>query len=208
MASTEQTVTAYECSSCRRKAFQKEEYCCGTEMKAIDTTTVFESAEIEQVVQEVFKISSTELAICHTIMATDETTIKELSRQIECDRSVINRHLNHLTELGLVEKRSESLPEGGRVNVYSPCAIDDIRQQFRLGLYAWMAEATDLIDELSQEKIRAMAEQADGEATNEPGSKSPTEDSDKETDEKAESGPESKGGRSFLSWMLGRNRAR
>lgn len=91
-------------------------------------------------------------------MAEPEITVNELAEMVERDRSVVTRHLSHLVGLGIVEKRSRVLSDGGRVNVYSHRSVDAVRRQFKLGLYVWMLEAVEVIDDLSEEKISLLVE--------------------------------------------------
>lgn len=167
MGLTERDLELYECSSCGGLGRQKGVTCCGEPRESVDATVTYKPPEVEAVVKEVFDHSSTDLAICSVLMAEDEATIKALATQLSLNRSTITRRLNHLLELGVVEKEVRNLREGGQVNVYSTAPIEDIHRTFQLGLYTWLDDAEELLDELHQERLERMMEDADVEATDE-----------------------------------------
>lgn len=168
MALTEQRVAAYRCPSCGSLARQKEVPYCGASRETVEATTVYDQPDIESVIKTVFNISSTDLAICRVIMTDGEATVKELATQLSFDRSTIYRRLNHLVELGVVEKHPRIPKEGGEVHVYSPAPMDDIHRQFQLGLHTWLTDAEELLDEMHQERLKRMVEEAEAETANEP----------------------------------------
>lgn len=164
MTLEERPIDVYECPSCGDLWFQGDESCCEHPMEEVDVPAVFEPPSVEDLVREVFDISSTELAICRMLMAEEEATIRELAKELSRDRSVVQRHVTHLAELGLIETRSRALQDGGRVNVYASRPADELRRRLQLGLVAWMTEAETRLEELNREKVEAMvagAEPAD-----------------------------------------------
>lgn len=176
---------AYECRTCGSTGC-KETSCCDAQMESVDDSTEFESPDLQDVVGEVFGISSTELEICRLIMDKEKATVTDLYEEFDRDRSVITRHLNHLVEIGVVKKNSRVLEEGGRVNVYLPRSAEEIRRQFRLGLYAWLGEASDLVDDLTKEKLEAMFAPADEEISAELQARTPAERAEPQTDDDTE----------------------
>ncbi|WP_049923476.1 MarR family transcriptional regulator [Halopiger djelfimassiliensis] len=164
MASTDVELAVYRCESCGDYRLGTAVMtCCGDAMAEVDDDDVpVGSPDEAKLMQTVFDISETELEVCRCLMAEPEITIKELTEMVDRDRSVVTRHLTHLVDLGLVEKRSRVLSDGGRVNVYSHRSVDAVRRQFKLGLYTWMIDAVDVIDDLSEEKIALLV---DGEDT-------------------------------------------
>ncbi|WP_049926936.1 helix-turn-helix domain-containing protein [Halopiger goleimassiliensis] len=127
-------------------------------MDAVETTVPTESPTVEELMRDVFDISPTELEVRQQVMAAGETTIDDLVETVDRDRSVVSRHLNHLVDLGVVEKTSRVLPEGGRVNVYAPRSEDVVRRKRKHGLYASCLDAIELLEEVNEEKIAMMAE--------------------------------------------------
>lgn len=165
MSPTERNVEAYECSSCSRVRFHDEMECCDAPIESVETTVRIEAPETLQIAREVFGITPTELAVCHSLMGEGEATVDDISGQFDYDRSTVIRHLNHLLELGMIRKRSEVIEGGGRVNVYSSRSPAAIRRQFTLGLYVWLEEVSELADDLTDEKIEALTERAAEEVT-------------------------------------------
>ena len=157
MASPEPDLAVYTCRSCGDYQLASEPpTCCADPMDEVDDTVPIEYPDEERLMKAVFDISETELDVCRHLMSEGELTVTELADLVERDRSVVTRHLNHLVDLGMVEKRSRVLSNGGRVNVYSHRSAEAVRRQFKLGLYTWMTEAVDIIDDLSEDKIERL----------------------------------------------------
>ena len=168
MASSDVELSVYRCESCDDYQLGTAEMtCCGESMTEVDDTVPIESPDEGTLMRTVFDISETELEVCRCLMAEPEITVNELTEMVDRDRSVVTRHLNHLVDLGIVEKRSRVLSDGGRVNVYSHRSVDAVRRQFKLGLYAWMTEAVDVIDDLSEEKVSLLVQGDDPETDRE-----------------------------------------
>lgn len=166
MASPEHELAVHKCQSCGEYRLQSTETtCCGATMTEVDGTVPIKVPDEERLMQTVFGISETELEVCRHLMAEPEVTVEELATAVDRDRSVVTRHLNDLVELGIVEKQSRVLSEGGRINVYAHRSVDAVRRQFKLGLYTWMVDAVDVIDDLSEEKIEMMAGRGDAETS-------------------------------------------
>lgn len=151
---SDEELGAYECQNCGSIAF-KAMLCCDAPMKPGADSIEFESPGLPDVVREVFGISSTELEVYRLLMDKEKATITDLHEELDRDRSVVTRHVNHLVEIGVVEKNSQVLEGGGRVNVYTPRSAGEIRRQFHLGLYAWLGEASNLLDGLTEEELEA-----------------------------------------------------
>ena len=166
MSSPDSELAIYECSTCGGlRLSDGDARCCDGAMDAVETTVPTESPDVEEIMHDVFDISPTELEVCRQVMAAGETTIGKLAGTIDRDQSVVNRHLNHLVDLGVVAKTSRALAEGGRVNVYSPRSEEEVRRQLELGLYAWCLDAIELLEEVNEEKIAMMAENAEDDAS-------------------------------------------
>lgn len=167
MPLVERELDAYECPTCGQIWLREEEMCCGEPLDTVDATAVFEPPELKAVTTTVFGMGTTEIAVCVALMTVGDATVNELTTQFSHARSTTQRHLAHLVELGVVEKQSQVLLEGGRANVYSIRSADEIYHQLRLNLYAWLAAAEDQLEELNREKFEAMAERTDGETADE-----------------------------------------
>ncbi|WP_339102813.1 helix-turn-helix domain-containing protein [Haloterrigena salinisoli] len=157
MASPEPEPAVYTCQSCGEyQLASAAPTCCGDSMDEVEDRVPVESPDETHLMRAVFDISETELEVCRHLMSEDELTVDELTGLVDRDRSVVTRHLNHLVDLGMIEKRSRVLSNGGRVNVYSHRSADAVRRQFKLGLYTWMSDAVDVIDDLSEDKIERL----------------------------------------------------
>lgn len=150
----------FECASCGNIGLgDGEMICCDRSMHPVrDDAEGFDAPTFDELMRVVFDMSETELDVCLCVMEGGGQTVKELAERIEYDRSVVSRHLNHLVDLGVVEKRRRILEEGGQVYVYSPNAPDVVRQNLTERFVRWVREATAVLESLNREKVEAMAE--------------------------------------------------
>ncbi len=115
------------------------------------------SPELADVLRDVFGISETGLNICVQLMEEGESTAGDLAKHLDMDRSTVSRQLNHLTDLGLLEKRQRLLSDGGYVHVFTPVDVEEVRQRLTVGLHAWMDDALELVEDINREKVKALA---------------------------------------------------
>lgn len=147
----------YECRECGNVSFgDASSTCCGGRMAAVEATPV-ERPELPELLRNVFGISETGLNVCLCLMEENEATAANIAERLDIDRSTVGRQLNHLTDIGLLDKRQRLLESGGYVHVYSPVPVEKVRKRLTVGLYAWMDEALELVENVNEEKVRAMA---------------------------------------------------
>ncbi|WP_134671518.1 helix-turn-helix domain-containing protein [Halorussus marinus] len=163
MGESTTNATVFECRECGSVSLgDSETTCCGAEMVSADATPV-EHPELAVVLREVFGVSRTGLTICVCLMEAGDSTAAELADRLDLDRSTVARQLNHLVEIGLLDKRQRLLTGGGYVHVYSPVEVEEVRERLTVGLYAWVAEALDLVEEIDRRKVKALARSDGGE---------------------------------------------
>jgi predicted transcriptional regulator len=149
-----------ECDSCGNLGIgEGEVVCCDQPMSRVggDQDGVSEPS-IEHLMQTVFGMSESELDICLCVMAAGEQTVSDLAATVDYDRSVVSRHLNHLADLGVVEKQRRLLKQGGHVYVYAPTEPATVRRSLKGAFLTWAQEAVTRIDSLSKDKVAAMVE--------------------------------------------------
>ena len=162
----DESLDVYECPLCSDLGVSIAESFCEDQVEPVETPDLVSSPDTETVFREFFGIPEGGLTVCRTVIAEGETTVNSLAKQLGRNRSTINRHLNQLAELGIVEKQPQTLPDGGQRFVYSP--IPDLQRQFKLGLYSWLSEALVVIGGLGPEQSEEMAKmQADSKSGNE-----------------------------------------
>lgn len=177
MGLSERDVEAYECPSCGGLERHEKGTCCGESLEPVSTSVPYEPPGVESVVKEVFDLSSTDLSICSVLMSEGEATVEELADQLSLDRSTVSRHLDHMVQVGIVTKEPRILEEGGQVNLYSPAPVKDVHRTFQLGLYAWLDDAEDVLDELHQERLERMVKEAEVDEADKRDSDADTENS-------------------------------
>lgn len=167
MANSGNRSQVYECQECGDVSFgERSLSCCDGRMAAVEATPV-ERPELPELLRNVFGISETGLQVCLCLMEESEATASDVAERLDIDRSTVGRQLNHLTDIGLLDKRQRLLESGGYVNVYSPVPVEEVRKRLTVGLYAWMDEALKLVENVNREKVRAMARADDGGADGE-----------------------------------------
>jgi len=150
----------YECGECGGVSFGDATGCCGESMESVEAEPV-EHPDLAVVLRDVFGISETGLKVFLCLMEEGESTAADLAERLGIDRSTVGRQVNHLTDVGVLDKRQRLLTDGGYVNVYSPVPVEEVRKRLTVGLYAWMDEALDIVEHVNREKLDAMA-RADG----------------------------------------------
>jgi len=150
----------FECETCGGIGIgDNRPKCCGEPMTATETgETAVSEPSLETLLQTVFEMSGTELDVCLCVMEGGELTVAALAEQIGYDRSVVARHLNHLAEFGVVEKRRRIRTEGGHVYVYTPQPAEVVRERLRGEFLSWVRLATAQLDDLQREKVEAIAD--------------------------------------------------
>ncbi|WP_276282459.1 helix-turn-helix domain-containing protein [Halorussus caseinilyticus] len=154
----------YVCDECGEVSFG-DPSCCDESASAVEATPV-EHPDLSGVLREVFGISETGLKVCLCLMEDGESTAADIADRLGIDRSTVGRQLNHLTDIGVLDKRQRLLKEGGYVHVYSPVPVEEVRRRLTVGLLAWTDEALDIVEHVNREKLDALA-RADGDAGDE-----------------------------------------
>jgi predicted transcriptional regulator len=158
MDSDDADVRVVECDSCGTVAVgDGTPRCCGELMEPQEGKGPVESPTTAELLGTVFGMSDTELELCLCVMEGGELTVRELADETDYDRSVVARHLNHLADLGVVEKRRRLIESGGHVYVYVPVPAETVRERLRAPFLAWVAAAADRLGELQREKVEAIA---------------------------------------------------
>lgn len=176
MGTSDTEKEVYRCQNCGNVSVGSSESDSGEESSTIESngeelpstdTASAETPELAVVLRDVFGIPETGLNICVYLMEEGESTAGDIAEHLDMDRSTVSRHLNHLTDLGLLEKRQRLLSDGGYVNVFSPVDVEEVRQRLTVGLHAWMDEALELVEHINREKVKAMArsDRSDGETS-------------------------------------------
>lgn len=154
--------TPIECTECGAVTLGSTENrspCCDRPVREIAVEEFpVDSPDLEELLGLVFGMSSTELDVCLCVMDVGEATTKEIAAELGVDRSHVSRHLNHLVDLGVLDKRQRILKGGGRVNVYTPSSLETVRRNFTVGLFAWTTGAVDVVEGISREKVESIAE--------------------------------------------------
>ena len=152
-------VDVFECTDCGNVGLGDGDItCCGSPMSRVDADPAVPEPSLGDLLGAVFGMSDAELDICLCVMEGGEQTAQELADRTDYDRSVAARHLNHLVELGVLEKRRRLLEEGGHVYVYVPKGPETVRRGFKRQFLLWLGEATGRLEELRREKVEGILE--------------------------------------------------
>lgn len=156
------SAAVFECQTCGNVGLGRRGMtCCEEPMASVAGDDAgLEGPTLEELLRVVFGMSETELDVCLCVMEGGDQTVRELAGQVGYDRSVVARHLDHLCELGVVERHRRLLEDGGHVYVYSPTDPATVRQQLRRRFLTWVRQATGLVEALRREKVEAIVEEA------------------------------------------------
>ena len=162
-------VSAYSCSHCGSVSLDEQrQQCCGEEMDSIEVDAVSQP-ELKSLLPQVFGISQRGIDISVYLMEEGQATTDDIATALDINRTTVSRQLNQLRELGIVEYGEQSLKEGGRIHVYTPVSLEEIRQRHREGFLDWATTVLSLLDEIDQQKLAAASEyKPDGETSENP----------------------------------------
>lgn len=148
-----------QCAACGNFAIGDGEIrCCDSRMmEAERTTAAIPEPTLDDLLETVFDMSDAELEICLCVMKSGDLTTPDLAERISYDRSVVSRHLNHLAELGVIDKLRRLLEEGGHTYVYQPVDPETVRKRLTAAFATWVCEATDQLRTLRREKVESIA---------------------------------------------------
>lgn len=151
--------TVYECAKCGNVGIGDGEIrCCVGPMAPIESVSVVDDPTLNDLLGSVFDMSDTELEICLCVMEGGDLTVSELADEIGYDRSVVARHLNHLAELGVIEKQRRLLERGGHTYVYMPVSEDTVKRRLTVAFLTWVRGAIEQLDSLQREKVESIAD--------------------------------------------------
>jgi predicted transcriptional regulator len=152
-------VTVYACRHCEGVALDdRHRECCGEPMDPV-TVDAAKEPDLATLVTQVFGVSETGVDICVLLMERDEVTIDDIAVALDVNRTTASRQLTQLRALGVIERREESLNDGGQRYVYTAPSIEAVRRRHQEALLSWVADAMVLLDELDEQKLAAVAEQ-------------------------------------------------
>lgn len=155
--SSPSTSKLFECKSCGNFGFGDGEIvCCEERMQPVEKEHSVTDPSLEELLATVFDMSETEMDICLCVMEGGEQTVPNLAEQVGYDRSSVSRHLEHLVELGVIDRRRRLLESGGHIYVYTPNGADEVSRRLTDEFAGWVKDAAVLIDSLSREKVEAL----------------------------------------------------
>jgi predicted transcriptional regulator len=162
------SVDVFECDDCGNVGLGDGDItCCGSPMSRVDADPAVPEPSLGDLLGAVFGMSDAELDICLCVMEGGEQTAQELADRTDYDRSVAARHLNHLAELGVLEKRRRLLKAGGHIYVYAPRSAETVRREFKRQFLVWLEGAAGRLGEVRREKVEDLvdAERTDSQWT-------------------------------------------
>lgn len=121
--------------------------------------------ELMTLLSQVFGVSQTGIDVCVHVIEEEQVTTDEISTALDINRTTVTRQLNQLRQLGVVQRREQSLKEGGQIHVYTPVQPEEMRQRHREGLLSWVTNAIALINEIDKLKLEAASEREPAESS-------------------------------------------
>ncbi|WP_276261201.1 helix-turn-helix domain-containing protein [Haloglomus litoreum] len=118
---------------------------------AVSETLPVDDPELETVLRAVFDLKRSESSAYLGLLRVPDSSAAEVARELDRDRSNVNRSLRTLRERGLAERRRVLLEEGGHVYRYTPTPLPVVRERMHESLAAWAEAAHDCIEEFGEE---------------------------------------------------------
>lgn len=152
----------FECETCGNVGIGDGEIrCCDGAMAPVDREAPIEDPSLEDLLRSVFDMTETELEICLCVMEGGSLTVGELADRVGYDRSVVDRHLKHLAELGVVDRERRILRQGGHAYVYTPVSPAVVRERLTDAFLVWADAAATELAALRREKVETIADTGD-----------------------------------------------
>lgn len=158
VSDSDASVAVQACDTCGGVAVADGDVvCCGEQMAAAGDAPADADPTLGTVLRTVFDMSETELDVCLCVMEAGEVTASDLAEETGFDRSIVTRHLNHLAELGVIDKNRRLLERGGHVYVYTPTDESTVRDRLQGEFLEWVRVASTRLAALDREKVESLA---------------------------------------------------
>jgi predicted transcriptional regulator len=108
----------------------------------------------EEVMVCVFDIQHHETETYRVLLDQPESTVEELARELERDRSNVNRSLSTLREKGLAERGRRLLDGGGHVYQYTATPLPEAKELMHETVDEWVAYVHTRVDEFGETEVR------------------------------------------------------
>jgi len=105
-----------------------------------------EDPDFEVVMACVFGVNGREVRTYLALLDRPGSTVEELARAIERDRSNVNRSLSALLDFDLVERERRLLDDGGHVYQYTASPLHATKARLHDALDAWVEAVHDRIE--------------------------------------------------------------
>jgi len=106
--------------------------------------------DLDDVLTCVFNLQRHEARTYETLLDHPGSTVEELAKELDRDRSNVNRSLSTLRENGLAERKRRLLDGGGHVYQYDPTPLSEARELMHDTLDAWAEYVHERIDEFGE----------------------------------------------------------
>lgn len=106
---------------------------------------------LEEVLACVFGIQRHEARTYEMLLENAGSTVEELAKSLDRDRSNVNRSLSTLREKDLAHRERRLLDGGGHVYQYSPTPLPEARELMHETLESWAEYVHGRIDEFGAE---------------------------------------------------------
>ncbi|MBU0498249.1 MAG: ArsR family transcriptional regulator [Candidatus Thermoplasmatota archaeon] len=101
--------------------------------------------------QCIFNLNHHDLAVFNTLQELGEHKVQTLANHLKKDRSTIYRSLQKMTQCGICEKKTYTLPNGGYYHTYRCNDIEQVRKQMQTCINEWFTQMNKKISQLENE---------------------------------------------------------
>ena len=111
---------------------------------------VSQEPDLTEILVCVFGIQEHEARTYETLLEYPGSTVEELARELDRDRSNVNRSLSTLREKGLASRERRLLDGGGHVYQYLPTSLEECRELMHETLDVWAEYVHQQIDKFGE----------------------------------------------------------
>jgi predicted transcriptional regulator len=112
---------------------------------------VDDEPSLDEVMACVFGVQSHEVRTYQTLLSHPGSTVEELARDLDRDRSNVNRSLSTLREKSLARRQRRLLDGGGHVYQYTATPLDEARDLMHETLDQWTEAVHEQIEAFDAE---------------------------------------------------------
>jgi len=120
-------------------------YCKKAKMKTISSN---QEICCDDVIKYIYNLNKLDIEVYKTLCKKKESRTNELAKNIKKERSTVYRSLQRLSDCGLCNKKTKTLPKGGYYYAYSAIKKEEIKKNLETCIEEWSQKMKETLEEL------------------------------------------------------------